>query len=423
MIFISHAWEDSEFTSWLALQLAKEGYGVWCDLTKLLGGENWPKEINDALQKRTQKFLFVLSRMSNKKENPLGELQLAINVKKSLNPTNFIVPLKIEDIHFNEIDFRIQNIQAIPFEKNWAHGFAQLLEMLDRDKIKKNQAFNPTAVNIWWRKHGTDASKVFDTSEVLYSNIFPIVSFPEKIYAHFTNEDPLIKGHIKYPIVPFKQYILSFSNADELKKEQGVISRIKKSYELKVTDVLNGNDRLIDNTQTGNYYFTRLLNQSFDKGVRLKKLEPFRLSKGYCFYFHEDILRDGRIIYKDNGKLNSRIKLWGKFKEENWYWAIRARVEKEPLLQYIIQPHVLVKSKRGIHAAPKGAHKSWRNDTWRDRLKASIAHLSEDKAEVELSVGENQAVIFSKEPVGYHSPVSYEEPKEQIEKDEIDIEE
>jgi hypothetical protein len=34
-ILISHAIEDNEFTLWLALQLAKEGYRVWCDLTKL----------------------------------------------------------------------------------------------------------------------------------------------------------------------------------------------------------------------------------------------------------------------------------------------------------------------------------------------------------------------------------------------------
>lgn len=58
MLFISHAWEDFEFTKWISLKLAKEGFGVWCDLTKLLGGENWPKEINKALQRRTCKFLF-----------------------------------------------------------------------------------------------------------------------------------------------------------------------------------------------------------------------------------------------------------------------------------------------------------------------------------------------------------------------------
>jgi hypothetical protein len=39
LLFLSHANpEDNEFTLWLALQLAKEGYKVWCDLTGFLGG-------------------------------------------------------------------------------------------------------------------------------------------------------------------------------------------------------------------------------------------------------------------------------------------------------------------------------------------------------------------------------------------------
>ena len=34
-LLLSHANpEDNEFTLWLALQLANEGYRVWCDLTK-----------------------------------------------------------------------------------------------------------------------------------------------------------------------------------------------------------------------------------------------------------------------------------------------------------------------------------------------------------------------------------------------------
>lgn len=34
MVFFSHANpEDNEVTRWLALQLARAGYAVWCDLT------------------------------------------------------------------------------------------------------------------------------------------------------------------------------------------------------------------------------------------------------------------------------------------------------------------------------------------------------------------------------------------------------
>jgi hypothetical protein len=48
---ISHANpEDNEFTLWLALQLAKEGYKVWTDLTDLLGGESFWNDIEHVIR-------------------------------------------------------------------------------------------------------------------------------------------------------------------------------------------------------------------------------------------------------------------------------------------------------------------------------------------------------------------------------------
>lgn len=421
MIFISHAWEDFEFTKWLALQLAKEGYGVWCDVTKLLGGENWPREINNALQSRTIKFLFVLSRSSNTKPDPLGELETVRKVMKRENVTNFIVPLKIDDISRDEVDYRLQEIQSISFESSWANGLSDLLKLLRKENIPKHASFNPTTVNEWWKKYGTDACKIIHAPEKLYSNRFPILSYPENIQAHFVNEEPRLEGHIKYPIVSFKEFILSLADAEHLQKESGIKSRILKSHLLPINDVFAGTDQLIKDSRTGNYYFTRLLNQVFQKGVETKGLRSFKLSKGYCYYFHEGILNDGRIKFTNAGELNSRIKLWGKFKDENWYWAIHVRVEKDPILHYVIQAHILVRGKSGFRAAPKAAYKSWRNDKWRDRLKASVVHLAEDAAEITLNIGANEAVRLSREPISYISPLSYEEPNEQIDSNETVI--
>ena len=78
-ILLSHANpEDNEFTLWLALQLANEGYKVWCDLTKLLGGEVFWDDIEAVLRQSAVKVLYVLSRSSNAKDGPLRELHLAL---------------------------------------------------------------------------------------------------------------------------------------------------------------------------------------------------------------------------------------------------------------------------------------------------------------------------------------------------------
>jgi hypothetical protein len=82
-LLLSHANpEDNELTLWLALQLANEGYRVWCDLTKLLGGEVFWDDIEEVIKSRAVKVLYVLSRTSNTKDGSLKELHFAQGVAK-----------------------------------------------------------------------------------------------------------------------------------------------------------------------------------------------------------------------------------------------------------------------------------------------------------------------------------------------------
>src|SRR5207247_328288 len=98
-LLLSHANpEDNEFTLWLALQLAKEGYPVWCDLTQFLGGEDFWKDAEEAIRDRTAKLIFVLSKTSNRKDGPLKELRVAQNVAKKEKLNDFVLPCQIDDL-------------------------------------------------------------------------------------------------------------------------------------------------------------------------------------------------------------------------------------------------------------------------------------------------------------------------------------
>ncbi len=79
---------------WLTLRLTAEGYKVWCDRMKLLGGESYPKDINTAIKWRTFRFLTVLSHQSIAKPNPLKERTFALNLARERNE-NFIVPINL----------------------------------------------------------------------------------------------------------------------------------------------------------------------------------------------------------------------------------------------------------------------------------------------------------------------------------------
>ena len=65
LIFISHANpNDNDFTIWLSARLASDGYEVWSDLTHLVGGEVFWKDIDESLRQYTIKFISVLSPVS-----------------------------------------------------------------------------------------------------------------------------------------------------------------------------------------------------------------------------------------------------------------------------------------------------------------------------------------------------------------------
>ncbi len=81
-LFISYAIEDGCFADWLALKLASEGFKVWYDRLKLLGGESYPHDITEAIQNKTFRLIAILSHNSINKENPRKERTLGIKCWK-----------------------------------------------------------------------------------------------------------------------------------------------------------------------------------------------------------------------------------------------------------------------------------------------------------------------------------------------------
>lgn len=410
MLFLSRAWEDNDVTEWFALQLAKEGYGVWCDLTKLLGGENWPAEINQALKTRTQKFLFVLSRSSIKKDNTLGELELARAIMKEHGIDNFVTPLRVDGIQKSELDFRLQNVEWVDFTDGWHSGFLRLLKLLNRDGVNGNATFGPQAVNSWWSQTGSYSIPLIASEETLSSNRFEILSCPQTFFVHVCNEKPDLQGHVHKPIIPYKNYLISFGTKDELKGEKAIRSDIIESHAFPISSLMDGSCPLLANPSDARNQFVKLLNQSFEKFMSTAGLYRFKLSNGSCYFFHNKVLENGRIIYTNNGELNKLLRLWGKHLNQGWLFALQVRASCEPNLHYSIIPHLLVSGTGGIHGASPGVTSSWTNDNWRDKLRAAMLHLSTDRDTITLLNSGDTPLAIQTASARFISPVTYEEP-------------
>src|SRR2546427_9361802 len=142
LIFVSHANpEDNPFARWLTLKLANLGYRTWCDVTRLLGGEDFWGEVERAIRENAIKFIYVLSRSSNHKLGSLKELAVADAAQKQHHLNDFIVPLRIDDLPFGDMNIESARLNAIDFSNEWAVGLKQLLKKLDEDAIPRHTRF------------------------------------------------------------------------------------------------------------------------------------------------------------------------------------------------------------------------------------------------------------------------------------------
>jgi hypothetical protein len=217
VLLLSHANpDDNEFTLWLALQLANEGYNVWSDVTRLLGGEVFWNDIEEVIRQSAAKVLFVLSRNSNNRDGALRELHLAQGLAKRESLKDFVIPLHIDDLPHSEVTIELTRVNAVPFEKSWAAGLATLLKKLEEDAVPKNPNFNPTAVNQWWRTKFSAEEGVRSEAEEYLSNWFE-VSLPEHVYFHTVARKSIGKieliGPPPYPAVQHGISLITFAKA------------------------------------------------------------------------------------------------------------------------------------------------------------------------------------------------------------------
>lgn len=429
MLFISHANpEDNDITRWLALQLAKDGYGVWCDLTKLLGGENFWKDAEEAIRSRTIKFIYVLSRTSNEKEGPRNELQIAKNVaRKDAALHDFIIPLHIDDLPHGEVNVLLTSINSIPFGKSWAKGYAQLLEVLEREGIPKNPNFNPAAVLSWWRAQFSAERGVKREPDTYLSNFLRIKSTPDALWLH-----TLARSVPRGAVEPERRLaysgfmdgidLVTFASPDDIKPALGESVSIVESNSFLVPDVLSGKTPF--DVRKGRYFLSRLLRECWERWIGASALGEYALSnRANCYFFKKGDLPNFDVPFTNlEGKQTYRSVVGYATQSDGskryWHFAVQARPVLSPSLGYLISSHVIFtsdgvtpwSSHSTMHSARRRQCKSWFNPEWRDRLLATLHWLSQGSPTLSVPVGSGVSIEVSVTPDQFESEISYTDP-------------
>jgi len=433
MVFVSHANpEENELALWLSLQLANEGYAVWCDLTKLLGGEKFWEDIQDAISTRTVKFVYILSRTSNHKRGPLDELDCAIGTEKRNNLRDFIITLRADDLPYDDVYISIRRLNHIGFSA-WAKGLSTLLDKFEKDGVPKSSGFNRDAVCSWWRDQFSADAGVLEEPEHLLSNWFKVDNIPSLLYEHRlgaikpgpVNPDGTAFAH---PAVWVSDVsFLSFARADEVCSAFGDNLEIIATNEYPYDDVLSGKS-----IKEGPKYIARIFRIAWEGALR-QKLPAYPMANNQlCFYFSGDLVKDDYIDFEtiDGDKTWRNIvgfKTLLRGRVRYWHYGITGKPILRPETLFVLKGHVLFSddrktlwdSKDATAKARRNQCKNWWNDDWRDRLLATMSHLAGENGTVTIPLSVDAAFKLSKFPLLFESPVSYLQPKE-IKKEDLD---
>ena len=435
LIFISHANpEDNVFSRWLALQLAKEGYRVWCDLTRLLGGEDFWADIEDALRSETIKLVYVLSRSSNHKAGPLQELQVGLSEARADGLKDFVFPLRLDDLPHSEINIQLSRLNAIDFRLGWAAGLRVLLEKLEKDQVAKDPRFSPETVSTWWQTHGATEITVNQSSEEYLSNWFSIRQLPYLIYLHArqpTNQPALRSEYLPYPSRRVQHFLVSFASAGDLAAATAEQGKILTTHEIPLAKFLAGIRQPITiGQQEAHNIVVNLLRQGWERYVVSVGMSRYRLS-GHAlaaFLRNEQIAGNRVQVPRGNGRVSSRQVVGYRARRDNqrqvightfWHFAIQARAELTPFLGFNVIPHILFSddgrriwsNSQRLHRARRQAGKNWWNPHWRDRTLGLIQWLAGYQQHLEVPLGSEARIEVEAHPITFTSPVSYADPK------------
>lgn len=433
MIFISHANpEDNVFTRWLALQLGRCGYPVWCDLTQLLGGEAFWTDIENALRERTAKFIYVLSRTSNSKDGPLNELQVASNVARDNSIHDFIIPVAIDDLPSRQTHIQLSRLNHIGFQESWAEGLRVLLELLEREKVQKDEKrFGAKAVSEWWRSFSPVDQGVRPESELHVSNWFPARSLPEYLHLHQVAGWPHSEKEgaldTKQPASRFGCYIVSFAPVQDFEGEFS----IEKTTSFPTTELVDRGikDAPLDRKQAKNVVMY-LLRDAWLRMLKAREMQAYELANGaLCHWFKMGDVEDDTIKFKGaKGQAASRQVVGystvsatkeGLKMKRFWHFAFQAKPYLYPFIGYTLKPHVLFSddgtvlwdSKERLHKARRRNCRSWWNPKWRDLILACAAHLAAEDGLVHVPLGSGVEIQMEIFPLTFESPVTFDDPQ------------
>jgi hypothetical protein len=423
LVFISHANpEDNVFATWLTQQLALLGYEVWSDVARLVGGELFWEDIEKAIRHEAAKVIVVLSKAAQLKAGVLDEIDLAVRVERSNALQRFVLPIRLDDLPFDQIRANLGRKAVIDFSANWASGLQGLLNALERDRVPQMKSVNPTPLGVWIAHHLIESSQLTNEPEQLTSNWLPIKELPQFIRLYDISVPIDHIGNtvrsFRFPCFRYLRLIGSFSESSGLQQDIASTIALKEVYCVEMARFLAGTSTDLPGlpSREAHKIVTSMLRQAWDRAMEQRGLRSFTTASGaLAWYMPKGFLDGDKVTFVDDaGKRRRKLMVgWSERRKVFWHFAVEARPVLGAHPRFILRQHVIFTvdgttplfSKERMHLLRRRFCKNWWNDRWRDLLIGFVTWLSSNDGD-KLPVGENEVITLERALMVLQSPVS-----------------
>ena len=418
-LFISHATPaDNKFAAWLAARLELHGYDVWVDIRALDPAVDFWNTIETTIRDSTVKFLFVATKESvlGNRDGVKKEMAVADRVRKGGLP-EFIVPLRVDDVSFDDFPVEIVRLNAIDFNGDWGDGLIKLLDYLDKQGVAKTKTTSEQMDEVLQRwKAITKSVNVVSLprKDHYYSNLFP-TTLPKFLYIY---DDTKVEDCLKKLHKPYKKngpVIITFVCPVCMQRYYGNDVR---SQALNVRKLLDDNPEVTafgciinqarnDLVKLVNWELGELLYQN-----GLRKYKPTIDKQSKRRYFFKRGIKSKRDEHSHPKALS------GDYRGKYWHFAQSAFYTKLPYEGAIFRSHLLFTESNDEPIsdalqvkARRSKGKLFFNNEWRNLLQAAMFSHAKGNENITLNVCcEQSQLTIRRTPYTFTADKGYIEP-------------
>lgn len=434
VLFISKATPgDDEFALWLAPRLEAAGYEVFADILSLTGGTRWRKEITSTLQDRAIKMLLCCSDETLERDNVQEEIGIGLDLSKQLSDPKFIIPLRLKP--YKKV-LGIGELQYVDFVRGWAEGLSNLLDTLQRLKIKGDPA--KAKINPNWeafRRRG--AIPLLDQPEPLISNWVRVSECPDTI-RYFEPSGAVDHGamaatcrDLAFPAIPRDRGFFAFATVDEVNAALINTGRFVEKHEFSLTGFLAyGAPELNLKGKDASNIVNAMYRKAWQNYCRARGLFEYLYSKDSGFHVGPQLAKLGqRVPWGRQGDRRSSM-LRNTAKGHVWQFGVSGIPAFWPFHHFKLKSRVLFAPPTADdvgapydktlkqHRLRRSVCKGWRNKQWHGRIRAFLELLAGESAFIELQLGPAASLLLDASPLLFTSPVSTPLPNDMAEDDE-----